>query len=545
MSRKTIYVTGHRHPDSDSIISAMAYAYLKQQLGYDAIAVRIGETNKETEYILKRFDEFAPPLVSDIRTCLRDIDFDDVITCRPDTNIGRAMEMMNNNKKKVIAITDENDDLVGMATISDITAHIVGHPDKRAQLLADTPLGALAEILRGQVAYRAPDFSTNGQLMIAGKGQTADCLGKIVVTGDDPDNQLAAIDYQARMIIASGSAGFIPAVMAQAREHGCTLMTTPMSIYDVTRYVDLAAPIKLVMSSKLTSFKLDDQVDDVKIRINNSRFRSYPVLDSRNHIVGTVSRFHLFRHTNRNLILVDHNELDQSIAGADEANILEIIDHHRLGGLRSAAPVFFRNEQVGCCATIITEMFQERRIEIPAELAGLLCCAIISDTVAFRSVTCTDTDRREAAYLAQIAQLDLDDLGTEILAASATISQKSAREIVLNDIKRFDIEKFKIAVGQINVVDFRSIAPRRQEVDDYLREYAEQNGLSFCVMAFTMVDGSGTYLLAQGPDCRPIEYAFDKLGVKTAGFIFLPKVMSRKMQILPLLNEGILALSGA
>ncbi len=544
MSNKTIYVTGHKHPDSDSIISAMAYAYLKQQLGYDAIAVRIGETNKETEYILKRFNEFAPPLVSDIRTCLRDIEFDDVITCRPDTNIGRAMDMMNNNKKKVIAVTDSNDDLVGMATISDITSHIVGDPQKRAELLSKTPLAAIAEILKGQIIYQADAPASNGQLLIAGLGQSLLCRDMIVVTGDDYESQLEAIQNQARVIIASCAKGFNEAVMKQAQIDGCTLMVCPLSIYDVTRFIDLAAPIRLVMSNKLTAFKLDDQIDDVKIRINNSRYRSYPVMDSRNHIVGTVSRFHLFRHNNRNLILVDHNEMDQSIDGAEEANILEIIDHHRLGGLRSAAPIYFRNEQVGCCATIITEMFQEHHIEIPEELAGLLCCAIISDTVAFRSVTCTETDRQIAAYLAQIGQLDLNTLGTEILAASATISQKSAREIVLNDVKRFEIDKFKAAVGQINVVDFRSIAPRRQEVDDYLKEYAEQNGLNCAIMAFTMVDGSGTYLLAQGPDCRPVGYGFEKVGIKTEGFIFLPKVMSRKMQILPLLTEGVMALSG-
>lgn len=544
MSHKTIYVTGHKHPDSDSIISAMAYAYLKQQLGYDAIAVRIGETNKETEYILKRFDEFAPPLVSDIRTCLRDIDFDDVITCRPDTNIGRALVMMNNKKKKVIAVTDDNDDLIGMATISDITSHIVGEPDKRATLLAATPLGALAEVLKGQVVFKAEGPNSNGRLMVAGMGQPLSCQNMIVVTGDDKESQLAAISGQARMIIACCAKDFDMDVIDSARQKGCTLLISPMTIYEVTRYVDLAAPISLVMSTQLTLFKLDDQVDDVKIRINNSRYRSYPVMDSRNHIVGTISRFHLFKHTNRNLIMVDHNELDQSIDGAEEANIMEIIDHHRLGGTRSAAPVYFRNEQVGCCATIITEMYKEKKVEIPVDLAGMLCCAIISDTVAFRSVTCTDTDRQIAKELAQIANLDLEALGNEILAASATISQKSAREIVINDIKRFEIEKFKVAIGQINVVDFRSIAPRHQEVDAYLKEYADQFGLDCCIMAFTLVDGSGTYLLAQGPDCRPVGYGFDKVGVMKDGFIFLPKVMSRKMQILPLLTEGVMTMYG-
>ena len=220
-----------------------------------------------------------------------------------------------------------------------------------------------------------------------------------------------AIKNKAATLIATHTESFSDEVLKLAKENNCNLVVCNKSIYDVVKYTYFATSIDQIMTTDLITFQYDDYVDDVKAIINKSRFRSYPILDKRNNVVGTISRYHVLRHTNRNLILVDHNEFSQSIEGAEEANILEIIDHHRLGGIKTATPVYFRNEETGCCATIISKIFQEKNVRIPKDLAGLLCCAIISDTVNFKSVTCTKDDIDQANYLAELAKLDLEEIG--------------------------------------------------------------------------------------------------------------------------------------
>ncbi|MDO4378978.1 MAG: DHH family phosphoesterase, partial [Erysipelotrichia bacterium] len=300
-----------------------------------------------------------------------------------------------------------------------------------------------------------------------------------------------------------------------------------------------ATTVDKVMSTDLTAFKYDDYVDDVKAKINKSRYRSYPILDSHNHIIGTLSRYHVFKHANRDLILVDHNELSQSIDGAQQANILEIIDHHRIGGLVTASPVYFRNEQVGCTATIITKIFKENNMEIPSDLAGLLCCAIISDTVNFKSVTCTQQDKDIAQQLAQISGFNLTELGNKILAAGANLTNKSPAAIFRNDLKQFEINKFKVAVSQCNIVGFDSVKNIKDEMLEWLNEYSRDSSSDIVLMAFSMIDGSGSYILAVGKESHKLKDIFTKNGIECDGFVFLAKVISRKQQLVPLISTAL------
>lgn len=538
MARKTIYVTGHKNPDSDAIISSMAYAYLKQQLGYDAIAVRLGPLNPETEYILNLFNEFAPPLATDIRTRVRDIDFDEVVTCDPSLDVKTAIQLMVDNGKKSVSVVDEKKQLLGMASLSDMTRAAVVDVQFRAELMRNTTLEYIVNGVQGTVVLDNGNTS-NGEIYVASY-DNLDCDGKITILSNNLERELQAIDRGARLMIICGDQ-CAAEVKEKAEKAGITVILTSMSIFEVTQVLPFSYPVSMVMTAAgdLVTFSYDDYIDDVKRKINNSRFRSYPVVDSYRHVIGMISRYHVLKPTNRNLILVDHNELTQSIDGADQANILEIIDHHRIGGIKTASPVTFRNEQVGSCATIISEIFEEKGVDIPQDLAGMLCCAMISDTVNFRSVTCTEKDREQAQKMAQLAGLDIEELGPKILQAGTKLSNKSVEAILNLDLKRFSIHKKKIAVGQVNIANFDSIVSLKNKMNEYLKTFVVNNGLDMCMMVFSMIDGTGSYVLCQGSEAGLVTEAFDEIMVMVDDFIFLPKIMSRKLQIIPKITRVI------
>lgn len=539
MARKTIYVTGHKHPDTDSIISAMAYAYFKQQLGYDAMAVRIGELNQETEFVLNLFNEFAPPLVKDIKTCIRDIDFDDVITCSKDDTLYTALMKMRKYNKKVIAVVNKKRELLGMATISDITSPLIPHQDYNNKLIRETDISQISSFLQATLIYRADNQHTDGHVYIVADHDDKGSKDKIVITGSDLSIIRNIISNGAATVIVTKAETIPQDIIDLAKEKQCNLLISDKNIYDISKNIYYATTVEKVMSKELTTFKYDDYVDDVKAKINKSRYRSYPVLDSHNHIIGTLSRYHVFKHANRDLILVDHNELSQSIDGAQQANILEIIDHHRIGGLITSSPVYFRNEQVGCTATIIYKIFNEHNIEIPSDLAGLLCCAIISDTVNFKSVTCTQQDIDIAKKLSEIAELDLVQLGNQILAAGANLANKSPAAIFRNDLKQFEINNMKVTVSQCNIINFDSIKVIKDEMLACLIEYSRDSSSDIVMMAFSLIDGSGSYVLTVGKESHKLKDIFNKNGIETDEFVFLPKVISRKQQLVPLISSAL------
>lgn len=541
MGKAAIYITGHKNPDTDSICCALAYAQLKQMLGENAVGIRVGEINNETKFVLDYFHEDAPPLVYDIRTKIRDIEFDDVATIGPDGMLHEAIEIMRSRGKKVIAVTDEKMHLLGMATISDITNTIVNETGHKDDLIRQTPIKNFAAILNGRLLCEPEKPHLSGKIFIAStlamERDAKEYENRIVITSARRETQLRAIEAGAAVLIATRASTPILEVAQAALKHNCAYIITEKDMYQTSQLIQQSVPVSLIMTNQLVTFRYDDFVEDVKVSINRSRYRSYPVLDHRGALVGLISRYHLFKHTNRKLILVDHNELEQSIAGASQAEILEVVDHHRIGGIKTNSPVMFRNELVGCCATIITKIYEENGIDIPPNTAGLLCGAIISDTLYFNSPTCTDIDVIKAHVLADIAGIDLPTFAKQVLAASAEISNKSIEEIVYNDLKIFEIEKYKVALGQINIMDLESIIPLKDQVKEYMDNLLITNSFHLCVMIFSMVDASGSYLLYTGSAGYLVESAFHDVGVEKDGFLFLKEVLSRKKQIVPLLSE--------
>ncbi len=537
MSKKTIYVTGHKNPDTDAIVSAIAYAYLKQQQGLDAIAVRLGNINPETEYILNYFNEFAPPLAKDIRARVRDIDFDDALYCLPSDDARTVLNKMNETGIKTAVISDGKRHLIGLASRSDITEPAFVNPELRYTLLQKTSIDYLANAIKGEIVVNYGNHS-NGRVYVATHAML-DCEDKIVVVSDNAERHVKAINAKTKVLVICGGNGVAEEVIELANAKQCSIIATDMDIYTSVGELDFAFPVEYVMSTNIVTISYNEYVEDVKKKVNKSRYRSYPVVDASDRVIGMISRFHVIQNVARNLILVDHNEFNQSIDGAEEANILEIIDHHRIGGLKTASPVFFRNEQVGCCSTIISEMFDEYKIEIPDDLAGMMCCAIISDTVNFKSVTCTETDIREAKKLAKIAGLDLEDIAIKVLKAGTKLANRSMESIFTRDSKRFEIQKQTVVIAQANIIAREEIDDIRDEMSDFLTRYAKDRGIDIVIMAFSLIDGTGSYILYKGDSAKAVEFAFDDISENVNGFLWLPKVMSRKLQIVPRLTRAL------
>lgn len=537
----TIYITGHKNPDTDSISATLAYGYLKKELGFDVTPIRLGNLNAETRYILERFNLKEPELRYDIRPTIKDLDFDDPIIALVNEPIKDVWHKMLVNKKKATAVVSDDGKLVGVASITDITTALLSLSTKDYHFMQITPLENIIMAVDGRLVYNNNHYSPSGKVIIGTSSgddfNKEEYSNSIVITSARKETQILALKAKAAVVIATETVNCDPEVLAKAKEYDCCLITCGEDLISVTQAITQAIPIGFIMTENLVTFGMFDYLDDVREIISKSRFRQYPIVDSNQRVVGMLSRYHFLNSVRKKVILVDHNELSQSVEGIEEAEILEIIDHHRLGDISTDLPVYFRNEICGSSSTIISELFEENSIVIPKDYAGLMVSAIISDTINFHSPTCTPKDHLQAKKLAEIADLDLEELGKSILEVSASLTSKTAGEIVNTDIKEFNISSFKLAVGQVNILNKSDVSQVKQQVNPYLESYCLANRLDIALMVFSLTDGSGSYILAVGREVNYLWEAFDSILVKEDDLDFLPAIVSRKQQIIPLLSK--------
>ena len=543
LMNKTIFITGHKNPDTDSICSTIAYAELKKKLGYDVLPIRIGNINSETAYVLHKFDVEAPQLFYDIRTRVSDIHFDDVVTVNETATISTAWRLMLDNDKKVIAIVKNGNTLVGLATISGITNGILSVAQNRYDLMKQTPLDCITETLMGELVVRPRDYHPSGIITVAsGILVDKEFIGyqdQIVITSSREESQLKAIHTGAALIVVTLATEISNEVMIAATKNNCAIIVTTLDIFTTSQLITQAIPIYLIMTTNLVTFNYFDYLDDVKAIIPKSRFRSYPVVDSNNELKGLISRYHLWGHDRKQIILVDHNETTQSIEGIEQADVIEIVDHHRIGDIQTNTPVTFRNEIVGSCATIIAKMYRESGIEIEKKIAGILCGAIISDTMHFNSPTCTEEDRNIAYELATIAELDIENFSEELYLASASLAGKTISEIVHTDLKEFNIDSYRITVSQLNIIDPETIQSIKDETLEYLENLCVSNRYDLSIIVFTDIKEKGSYFLSAGKDIHLFELAFSNKLKEKNGLVFIENMMSRKQQFIPALAKAI------
>lgn len=537
---REVLVIGHRNPDTDSICAAIAYAYLKQQLGWNAVAARAGNVNAETAFVLQYFGQEAPRLVADLYPRAQDVLQECPMTVLPEATLREAGKMLLNSGVKSLPVVAADGQLQGIVTVSDLAARYYREVELEDLAEAGVPLASLAKAIGGQFATAVPtDELVRGRVRIAAAtGTTLRALiaaGDIVLIGDRLDDQLLAIESGCACIVLTSGAAPCDALLATAKEKDVFVLTTPHDTYSVARLVQQSVPVSCVMRNDVVTFGPSELLADVRQRVAETNFRNYPITDN-GRFLGIVDRGQMIVPQRPAVIFVDHNERGQAVEGSEEADLLEIIDHHRLGGLMTGEPIFIRQEPVGSTSSIVAAMIKQSGVPFPPAIAGLLLGAIISDTLFFRSPTVTKSDKKIAAELATIAGVELERFALAVLKSGSEIKTKSAGKLVQSDIKEFRFADYRVAIGQVNMMDRQDGLERETELREALEEYRKKEHLDAALLMLTDILGETTDLITTGGLRMQLQEAFGKPG--PTGSFYLPGVLSRKKQIIPPLTEA-------
>ena len=539
-----IYVTGHKNPDSDSICAAYAYTEFKNKIGEtEAVACRLGNVNQETQFILDYFDAEAPKLLNTVKLKVEDLQFDNISPISPDISLKTAWTIMRDKNIKTLPVADENNHLLGVLSVANLTSCYMDIWDNRILAKSNTTLDNIIDTLSAKVCYVNEDVKQfPGKIAVT--AMQADTMTEhiekddIAIVGDREEAQVALINLNVSLMIVTG--GYAPSekIINLAKEHGVTVIVTQHDSFTASRLIIQSIPVGYVMvKENIVSFTTDDLVDDIKGIMSETRFRSYPVLDQNGRVVGTVSRYHLISNHKKKVIQVDHNERGQSVDGLEDAEVVEIIDHHRVADIQTNNPIYFRNEPVGSTSTIVAKCFFENGIRPSRKAAGLLCGAIISDTLLFRSPTCTPQDKYICKKLAEIAGVNIEEFAKEMFKAGTSLKGKTVEQIFNTDFKPFTIEGTKVGISQVNTMDIEGFMPLKEEMLNYMDQKAKEAGLEMVMLLLTDILNEGSEILVTGAKPEIVEKAF-KVTLKDKG-AFLPGVLSRKKQVVPPITNAI------
>lgn len=538
-AERDIFVIGHRNPDTDSICSSIAYAYLKNTITESGryLPKRIGEINSETRFVLEHFKAGEPEFITDVRTQAKDINIRKVPLVDPEISLKKAWEIMKSSGIATLPVSEDKKTLVGIITVDDIAQSYMDIYDNSILSKARTPYRNIIEVLEGEIIVgSADDFVFNGQVLIG--AMNPDVMEgyinpkDIVILGNRYESQLCAIEMGAQCLLVTGGIPVASSIKKLAEANSCAIVISPHDTYKVARSINQSIPIRHFMkTSNLITFNLDDYVDEIKEVMVKKRYRNFPVVDSDNNVIGMLSRASLLDLQKKQVVLVDHNERSQAVEGLEEAEIIEIVDHHRIGDIETTGPVFFRNQPLGCTATIITNMFKENRIVIPEHIAGLLCAAILSDTLIFKSPTCTAVDKAAAEHLAELARIDMYEFAKAMFRAGSNLAGKTEKELFYQDFKRFKAGEYELGVGQVNSMDSKELEEIKGRLLQYMRKVHETKKLDMVLFMLTDIANESTELLFVGNYADLLQRAF---GVNIGSdSVILPGVVSRKKQVIP------------
>lgn len=541
--RRTI-VIGHKNPDTDSICSAICYAALKTKItGNEYVAGRAGHVNEETQYVLNYFNVEAPQLIESVKTQVKDIEIRETKGVDRNISLKKAWNLMQDAHVVTLPAVSENGVLEGLITVGDITKSYMNVLDSSILSKAHTQYRNILETLEGaMVVGDENDYFDQGKVLIA--AANPDMMEyyisehDLVILGNRYESQLCAIEMEADCIIVCEGAAVSMTIRKLAQEHGCTVMTTPYDAYTAARLINQSMPIGHFMKTEdLITFEDSDCIDDVKEVMASKRHRDFPVLDKDGKYLGMISRRNLLGAKGKQIILVDHNEKNQAVDGLENADIQEIIDHHKLGTVETISPVFFRNQPVGCTATIVYQMYHENNVEIDKATAGLLCSAIISDTLLFRSPTCTPIDKMAATELAKIAEIDMDRYAADMFSAGSNLRGKSNDEIFYQDFKLFNSGKISYGVGQISSLNADELVELKERLLPFLQKPHEEHGVDMIFFMLTNILTESTSLLCEGEGAEDLirtAFHMEEAGADDeANVVELPGVVSRKKQLIP------------
>lgn len=545
-TEKPIYTIGHRNPDTDSICSAIGYAYFKQQQGENVIAARAGKINEETKFALEKFGMAAPQLIVDLYPRVKDIALESDVVVKDTDSLRVLGEIFREKNVKSVPVINAEKKLCGIVTVSDLAKRYFNELNMQNLADSNVTLADVCNVLDGQVVSdndKALTAEVNGHVRIAaGSAKTISRViakSDIVLMGDrDAAAMYACLEQNIAALIVTGAAEVYGEVLSASEAKGIVVISTPFDTYTAARLVNQCLPVSKIMQTNVTTFKPSDLVEDIKVIMEQTQFRNYPVVEN-DKLVGLVNRDNLIVPAKEKIILVDHNERGQAVEGLEAAKVIEIIDHHRLGGIQTSEPIFTHQEPVGSTATIVAKMCWQRNVAITPAIAGLLLSAVISDTVLFKSPTCTQHDRNTAERLAEIAGVDINEYGMAMLKAGSGIGNMSPQEIAKNDMKEFQFGDYHIVIGQLSVMDTAEVMAIKDKLVKSMQDVCKNEGYDMSLLMVTDILTEGTELLftPEGP-VSLLAKAFNQTDLKGRNVISLPGVMSRKKQIVPPLTEA-------
>ena len=542
---KPVYVIGHKNPDTDSVCSAVCYARLKSLItGKNYIAKRAGHLNEETQYVFDSFKIKPPEYINDVRPQVKDVDIYEIDGVDEQISIKEAWNIMKSNNVVTLPVTD-GEELKGLVTIGDISRSYFEVYDSDILARANTRFMNIVDTLKARVITGNTEQTVDsGKVVIAAANpELMEQFiedGDIVILGNRYEAQLCAIEMNARCIVVCEGAQVSKTIVKVADENNCAVIVTDYDTYTVARLINQSMPISYYMMKRsgLVTFCLTDYIEDIQDVMSKKRFSNFPVVDENGKYAGMISRRNLLRHGRKQLILVDHNERSQAVSGVDTADILEIIDHHRIGSIQTMSPVYFRNQPLGSTATIIYQMYKENNLVPDRETAELLCAAIISDTLILKSPTCTQTDIDACQSLAKLSGIDIDSCGRAMFKAGSNISSKTPKELFNRDFKKFAVGDIVVGVGQVNCMEADEIANVQKIMGGYIDEVTGENGLDMAFFMITNVlDGCSEVLCGGKNAVQTLSMAFN---VQPAGeSVHLDGVVSRKKQLFPVIMEAL------
>lgn len=537
MNKEKVYVFGHRHPDSDSIASAIGYAFFKRAMGVKAIPCRLGPINAETQFLLNRFDFEVPKLLEDARKKLKDIEMDSPICISKNTSAKEAIEIMRSQERFALGIVDDEKKLIGYVSKTDMAEIGLGDTAGEINLLKQTSVEEISHAIDGSIVYKAEQSKLNGKVAMVVYSQKGtkdyEVQDRIVVVGQDAKAQKELIQNGAGVLVVVWSQKVDEDVIEFAKQYHCSIILSGHGAMNTSRFIFLAPPVRLFMTQSPVVLQANMYIEDAKKIMQKTRFKTYPVVDQDKNLVGYLSRYHILGYKNKKVIMVDHNEFSQSVHSIEKAQILEVIDHHRINDFATLQPVSFRNEIIGSTSTIIATIFRENQIPIPMNLAGLLLGAILSDTLLFQSPTTTQKDIDTANILAAIGNLDIDEFSQEMFTAIVQIENKNMHEMIVQDIKYYDINGNHCMVSQSIVPNTADILKQEKEIKEAMETIVEKKNLDLLVVAFTCIFEEGTMFFLSGDLAEPCEKEFLQDGRPA----IKKGILSRKTQILPKLAE--------
>ncbi|HDP69645.1 MAG TPA: putative manganese-dependent inorganic diphosphatase [Actinobacteria bacterium] len=533
----SVYVTGHKNPDTDSICSAVAYAYLKNKVGENNyVAVCLGKINKETEFVLNYFNVSSPKYLSHVKTRVKDVMTSPIVTASPKSSIKDIGELIYERNIRGVPVVNKNGRLLGVVTERNIAHQYIEELKIRSLKEIEIKLEKIAQTLGGKIIVGNSSDVISGNVLIGAMlpESMAEFIspGDIVILGNRPGAQITAIEKGAACLVVTG--GFAPSekIKKMAKENKVAIIVTSQDTFAAARLINLSIPVEKIMDKDTFTLQEDDLLSEVTEDLLTSEYRQGFVLDDDNSVIGVVTRSDLINPLRRKVILMDHSEKGQSAEGIEQANILEIIDHHRLGDIQTAEPISVINEPVGSTSTIVWEQFKKNGIEPPKEMAGILMAAILSDTVLLKSPTATRKDEVSIEELGKIAGVEPMEFGIKMYSEGSGVSTMSPRELIMADFKVYNLNDVKIGVGQVETTDLKVILDKKDGILQEMEKIRNDKDMDLVLLMVTDIMKVGTELLASGRT-RIIEKGF---GVKLKeNSAFLPGVISRKKQIAPVI----------